>query len=275
MHYDTIKRPLGRFFNLHPKMRILFYKMLNLLLLRTWHVKKALHEWAESHQAPADILDAGMGFGQYSYLLARLNPTYNVVGVDIKDDQVADCNAFFKKAGLHNAHFEIVDLEKFHKENSFDLILSVDVMEHIPDDNAVFRNFFKALKPGGQLIISTPSDQGGSDVHHHEEKQAVDAKRSFISEHVREGYNLEGIQQQLRSAGFTRTSAIYTYGKPGKISWKLSMKYPILMLNASQWFFLILPFYYLFTFPLCLWLNQMDVRGKHVSGTGLLVKAWK
>lgn len=275
MHYDTIKQPLGRFFNLHPLMRILFYKMLNLLLLRTWHVKRALHEWAATHPGPASILDAGMGFGQYSYLLARLSPSYQVLGVDVKEDQVADCNQFFANAGLTNARFETADLEKFVAQDPFDLILSVDVMEHIPDDNAVFSNFYRALRPGGLVIISTPSDQGGSDVHDHRDENPGNGSHSFISEHVRDGYNIEGIQEQLRKAGFSRTSAVYTYGKPGKISWKLSMKYPILMLNASRLFFIILPFYYLLTFPFCLGLNYLDVKGKHRSGTGLLVKAWK
>jgi hypothetical protein len=53
------------------------------------------------------------------------------------------------------------------------------------------------------------------------------------------------------------------------------MKYPLLMLGASKAFFLVLPFYYLLTFPLCLVLNWLDVNGKHSSGTGLIVKAWK
>ena len=49
--------------------------------------------------------------------------------------------------------------------NSFDLALSVDVMEHIVEDVEVFRNIHTSLKDGGMLLISTPSDQGGSDVH--------------------------------------------------------------------------------------------------------------
>lgn len=275
MHYDTIKHPLGRFFNLHPLLRIFFYKLLNLLLLRTWHVKKALREWATRHPGQASILDAGMGFGQYSYLLARLNPDYQILGVDLKEEQVADCTKFFRKAGLRKTNFQTADLEKFNMKEQFDLILSVDVMEHIPDDNAVFRNFYQALKPGGQLIISTPSDQGGSDVHSHEEEARGESNRSFISEHVRDGYNILGIQEQLKRAGFSRTEAVYTYGTPGKISWKLSMKFPILMLNASRLFFVILPLYYLLTFPFCFMLNGLDVKGNHPTGTGLLVKAWK
>jgi len=53
------------------------------------------------------------------------------------------------------------------------------------------------------------------------------------------------------------------------------MKYPILMLNVSKLFLIVLPVYYLIFFPLCLILNCLDVHRKHRTGTGLIVKAWK
>jgi SAM-dependent methyltransferase len=116
----------------------------------------------------------------------------------------------------------VQDLVLYQEPNSFDLALSVDVMEHILEDVEVFRNIHASLKDGGMLLISTPSDQGGSDVH-------ADSETSFIEEHVRDGYNIHEIQQKLRTAGFERIEARYSYGEPGQISWRLSMKYPILM----------------------------------------------
>ena len=118
------------------------------------------------------------------------------------------------------------------------------------------------------LLISTPSDQGGSDVHE-------ETGESFIDEHVRDGYNLEEIQDKLHDAGFSRVDARYSYGSPGKISWKLSMKFPLTILNWSKAFFVIIPFYFLLTYPFSFLLNMMDVNGKHPTGTGLIVKAWK
>lgn len=250
--------------------------MLDVLLLRTWHVKKALKAWAKNNKEDIHVLDAGSGFGQYTYFMASKFPEWKILAVDVKDDQIEDCNSFFNKIGLDNARFEIADLTRYTSEESFNLILSVDVMEHIEDDVQVFRNFHKSLKPGGTVIISTPSDQGGSDVHHHHhEEYENDGTMSFIDEHVRDGYNIQGIQDKLSAAGFTRTFAAYQYGKPGKISWRLSMKYPIQMLNVSKIFFIILPFYYLISFPFCLILNWLDIKLKHKTGTGLIVKAWK
>lgn len=100
-------------------------------------------------------------------------------------------------------------------------------------------------------------------------------KRSFIEEHVRDGYNINEIAEKLKMAGFSKVQARYSYGKPGQVSWRLSMKYPIVMLGKSKSFFLILPFYYLLTFPFCLILNWLDANSQHASGTGLIVKAWK
>jgi SAM-dependent methyltransferase len=268
MEYDPIKRSLGKVFNSTPVLRKLFYNLLDLLLLRTWHVKKEIREWSHGHDGPARILDAGMGFGQYSYFLSGFNENWNVKGVDVKEEQIADCNAFFQKIGRANASFSFADLTAFDEPSTYDFILSVDVMEHILDDTAVFRNFHKSLRPGGMVLISTPSDQGGSDVHEHDEG-------SFIEEHVRDGYNMQEIQEKLRASGFSRTEAGYQYGKPGQVSWRLSMKYPIQMLGVSKLFFILLPFYYIITFPVSLLLNYADVKGKHETGTGLIVKAWK
>ncbi len=197
-----------------------------------------------------------------------MSDKWRTLAVDVKDEQVADCNNFFRQINRRNVLFRVEDLVTFQDPQAFDLVLSVDVMEHILEDVDVFKNFHASLRPGGMLLISTPSDQGGSDVHGDEES-------SFIEEHVRDGYNIQEIQEKLRTAGFTRMEANYSYGTPGKISWRLSMKYPILMLGASKAFFVLLPFYYLVTFPFCLLLNWLDTHSKHPTGTGLIVKAWK
>jgi len=271
LKYDPIKRSLGKVFNITPSLRILFYRLLDLLLLRAWYIKRELKKWKAAHPegSKCRALDAGSGFGQYSWYLSGLAPHCMIEAVDVKEEQISDCNAFFTRAGRKNVLFEVADLTKFRKDDTFDLVLSVDVMEHIEEDELVFRNFFDSLTQGGLLVISTPSDQGGSDVHDH------DTEESFIEEHVRDGYNIHDIQEKLRRAGFTKTEAEYSYGRPGQIAWKLSMKYPILLLNVTKLFFILLPFYYLVTYPFALLFNFMDLKGHHKTGTGLIVRAWK
>ncbi|MBM3403821.1 MAG: class I SAM-dependent methyltransferase [Bacteroidetes bacterium] len=268
MQYDPIKRILGKAFNRTPRLRVLFYRMLNLLLLRTWHIRRELKKWVREHPGIASVLDAGSGFGQYSWYLGSINRNWQVTGVDLKEEQTSDCNAFFKRIGFTHVSFKTADLTTLSDVSMYDLIISVDVMEHILEDTLVFQRFHQALKPGGMVLISTPSDKGGSGVHEH-------GRSSFIEEHVRDGYGMEDIQQKLMNAGFGKTEAYYSYGKPGHLSWLLTMKYPIRMLGITKLFFLILPFYYLIVFPFSLILNFCDVSIHHNTGTGLIVKAWK
>jgi len=268
MQYDNIKRTLGNVFNRNPFLRKCFYGMLDLLLLRAWHIKKELRRLKKNLPADARVLDAGAGFGQYTYYMSKLGRDWQIKAVDVKDEQVDDCNRFFLQTGRSDrVRFETADLTAFYEPDQYHLAISIDVMEHIPDDMAVFRNIYASLKPCGILLISTPFDRGGSD--------AGDHHGSFIEEHVRNGYNADEIRNKLTEAGFSEVDVQYTYGRPGHISWLLSMKYPMMMLRASNFFFILLPCYYLMIFPFCLLLNCWDVNAQHQTGTGLKVKAMK
>lgn len=269
MQYDPIKRSLGTVFNRHLRLRILFYRLLDLLLLRAWYIHRELKNFIKQNPGAIQILDAGSGFGQYSWYMAKISKESRIEGVDVKTEQIEDCNTFFTKTGMGNrVSFFIGDLTRYVKENTYNLVLTVDVMEHILEDVQVFKNFHASMKSGGMLLISTPSDQGGSDAHDEHDE-------SFIDEHVRNGYNIQEIEEKLKSAGFSKVNARYSYGKPGSLAWKLSMKFPIIMLNTSRLFFILLPFYYLLAWPVSLILNLADLNGTHRTGTGLIVKAWK
>jgi len=268
MQYDNIKRTLGVVFNHHPALRKCFYMLLDLLLLRAWHIKKELRRLAKTLPDDAYIFDAGAGFGQYAYFMAHLNKKWNIKAVDIKEEQVEDCNRFFEKNRQnHRVHFERADLTAFCEPEKYHIALAIDVMEHIQDDVSVFRNIFCSLKQGGVLLMSTPSDKGGSDTDHD--------RNTFIDEHVRNGYNPEELRKKLANAGFSEIKIAYTYGRLGNISWLLSMKYPMLALGASKLFFILLPFYYIIVFPLCLLLNWWDISVRHSSGTGLKISGVK
>ncbi len=269
MKYEPIKHSIGKVFNNNPWLRKLLYRLLDILLLRTWHIKKEMRLIKTQIPSNASILDAGCGFGQYCYYLSNLSHSWTIKGIDINDTQVTDCNTFFNKIGKYpRISFQQADLTKFVEAEKYHLIISVDVMEHIEDDIQVFRNFYASLQNKGMVLISTPSDMGGSDAHSHDDE-------SFISEHVRNGYNINEIKEKLTNAGFSKVEARYQYGWPGSLSWKLSMKIPIILLNNSKWFFVILPFYYLLFMPICLILNFLDVKLTHQRGTGLIVKAYK
>lgn len=271
MLYDPIKDRLGRTFSSHPTLQKTFYRLLNLFFLRAWYVRRELRRLIDS--MPLDrtvhVLDAGTGFGQYAYFLAREFPRVRVLAVDVKVDYLENAQRFIERTPERDrVHFEMADLTDLNIEERFDLILSVDVMEHIEDDRGVFRNFERVLNPGGYVVINTPSDLGGSDASGEDEG-------GFIEEHVRPGYNREDLVEKLRDAGLTVTRAIYTYGPYGSRAWRLLIKWPMQMLARTRISFALLPVYYLAALPLGTALNALDVRSENEAGTGLLVVAQK
>lgn len=268
MKYDPIKKSIGNVVRDNILLRKLFYKLLGLMFLREWHVKRELRRLLGADAAPKKLYDAGSGFGQYSYYCAKRFPRLSILAVDVKEEQIADCRRFFTNAGIENVECAVEDLTKPNHENEFDFVLSVDVMEHIPDDVGVFQNLHRSLKPGGSLLVNTPSNLGGSDA------QSPDDE-SFIGEHARNGYGVEEIRTKLRSVGFTVEQITFTYGPWGSRSWRLGIKVPMLMLNVSKFFFLLLPFYYLLTFPFTLLLMYLDYASDNRTGTGLIVVARK
>lgn len=268
MQYDPIKKSIGNIVRDNVLLRKLFYKLLGLMFLREWHVKRELRRLVGADRAVRKLYDAGSGFGQYSYYCATRFPGVSILAVDVKEEQIADCRRFFTSAGIGNVEFAVEDLTEPNHEKEFDFVLSVDVMEHIPDDVTVFRNLHRALKPGGCLLVNTPSNLGGSDVESPDDE-------SFIGEHARNGYGVEEIRTKLRSVGFSVEQITFTYGPWGSASWRLGIKYPMLMLNVSKFLFVLLPFYYLLTFPFTLLLMYLDYASDNQTGTGLIVVARK
>jgi SAM-dependent methyltransferase len=269
MHYDPIKKQIGFIFNCCRTGRVVFFHLLDILLLRSWYVRREVRKWKKTAPAGTRVLDAGSGFGQYVYFLSGLGKKLNIKGIDVKEEEIAVCEKFFggSRSG-GRVKFEKADLTTFVEPGEYDLVLCIDVLEHISNDTGVMKNLCESMKPGGMLIISTPSDQGGSDVHE-------EGDSSFIGEHVRDGYGSSEIREKLVSSGFSSVELIWSYGRWGQLSWRLSMKYPINMLNKGRVLLVLLPFYYLITLPFFLLFNFLDMASENKSGTGLIVKAVK
>jgi SAM-dependent methyltransferase len=269
MHYDPIKDIFASIIRRFPFLRILFYKVLDLMFLRSWYVRRELRKIRNVFgNKNISIYDAGAGYGQYTYFMAIHMQPCKVYSVDIKEKWINDSKEFFHNRKISNVEFGIEDLTSIDHMNKFDLITCIDVMEHIEDDKRVFANFSRSLKTGGYLLINSPSIYGGSDVHDEQEE-------SFIGEHARDGYSVEDLEQKLGPLGLSTYKARYTYGFWGDVAWRLGIKYPMVMLNASKSFFIILPFYFLLTFPFTLVMMYLDFLTKNKIGSGINFMAKK
>jgi len=263
MHYDPVKNIFAGIIKKFPFLRILFYKILDLMFLRSWYVRKELRTLRKKFGSKKiNIYDAGSGYGQYSYFMSKNLQPCDIYSVDVKEDWIKDCRVFFVSQKINNVSFGVEDLTSINHKDSFDLIVCVDVMEHIPDDVKVFQNYFCALKKNGYLLINTPSIYGGSDVQEGEDE-------SFIGEHARDGYSQEDLESKLHPIGFTTHRSKYTYGFWGDKAWRLGIKYPIMMVNISKLLLIILPLYYLITFPFTFIMMLIDFNSVNKVGSGI------
>lgn len=114
--------------------------------------------------AGARILDAGCGSGRNMVDLARRG---TVTGVELSDTSVSLARA--RDVG------EVVAgslLEMPFADDSFDLAVTLDVIEHLDDDLAALGELRRVVVPGGWLLVTVPAYQwlwSGHDVinHHH------------------------------------------------------------------------------------------------------------
>lgn len=263
MKYDPVKNIFARIIKKYPFLRVIFYKILDLMFLRSWYVRRELKKLRKLFgDRKITIYDAGTGYGQYTYFMSKELQPCEIYSVDVKEDWINDCKEFFFSQKINNVSFAVEDLTTINHNEKFDLVICVDVMEHIVEDVKVFENFYNSLKNGGYLLINTPSIYGGSDVHD-------DDDESFIGEHARDGYSKEDLESKLHPIGFKTYQSKYTYGFWGDKAWRLGIKYPIMLVNISKLFLLVLPVYYLITFPFTLLMMLIDFKSKNKIGAGI------
>ncbi len=135
----------------------------------------------------AKILDAGCGCGLMLNDLQKLGQTS---GMDFSEEAIHFSQKIFsgviKKGNLPN--------EVPFSENYFDLLIALDVIEHIDDDIGALKTFFKILKKDGYGVLTVPAYMflwsEHDEINHHKRRYTLTEFRNKI---VRAGFKIEKI----------------------------------------------------------------------------------
>jgi SAM-dependent methyltransferase len=204
------------------------------------------------------ILDAGCGAGVFTFELAKRHPQADVLGVELEPDLVERANEIARRAGLTNCRFEKGDVTHLDFEAMFDLVVSVDNLEHVEDDVTAMEILLRALRPGGTLVVHVPG---------YERRWLLFGRRvNFdVPGHVRPGYRAPELAEKLRRAGFDVVDQRYTYGPLETFTNNLSY----LISGADQ---RNKPLYAI-AFPALLGLSYLGKFSRPSWGAGVLVEA--
>ena len=268
MEYDPVKDKLQSILGSSVTARKLFFAALDRFFLRSRYVRREITRLRADGFSPGEILDAGSGFGQYSFRLAKTFPRVKIVGLDLKEELVNSGNQFAVKAGFNQITFELGDLLSMTYKSRFNLVLSVDVMEHIEDDQSVLDNIGRALKPGGYFIMTTPYFNSSG-------RETAAIGQPFVDEHVRPGYFKSELQEKLSRAGMDLRQFTITYGPRGNIAWKLLQKWPLSWLSGRIWLAPLVALYFCLAYPIARIFMHMDMQTDNESGGGILAVAVK
>jgi SAM-dependent methyltransferase len=151
------------------------------------------------------ILDAGCGGGVFTMELAKQHPHATVIGLELEPELVERDAAVAQAAALTNCAFRQGDVTQLPFDGEFDLVVSVDNLEHVDDDVTAMRGLLRSLRPGGRLVVHVPG---------YERRWLMFGRRvNFdVPGHVRPGYRADELVEKLERAGFTLSSCGYTYG---------------------------------------------------------------
>ncbi len=134
------------------------------------------------------ILDIGCGTGALTKELERYG---TATGIDFSQQAVDFC----KSRGVKDVRLGSVE-ETGCPPDSFDAVLCLDVLEHLPDDETGMTEIYRVLKPGGTAIIFVPTFQ------------SLWSVTDNVSQHYRR-YRLPILVEKFERLGFTTLRRSY------------------------------------------------------------------
>jgi 2-polyprenyl-3-methyl-5-hydroxy-6-metoxy-1,4-benzoquinol methylase len=171
------------------------------------------YEYALQYAEGKKALDAGCGTGYGSNMLATR--AHHVTAIDLSGDALDYCRSHYAKPNLE---FVQKDVTKLTYRGEFDVAVSFQVIEHLPDPSAFLQSLKQAVVPGGTILIATPNvrtPRTGADANpFHCSEMSFDELRALLSKHF-SSFQVLGIGHARPNAlrAFIYKTPLYRLGK--------------------------------------------------------------
>lgn len=205
------------------------------------------------------LLDAGCRQGHYAIRIARLHPNVEVRAIDIDGESVLEGESVRKVLGLKNLSFEKEDVFSLQFKGSYDVVLLLQVMEHLIDDLTALRNVHRVLRDRGILVITVPNLNLKSGSTRKLRKYVK------IQSHVRQGYKPVDMERLLEQAGFEIQRMEFLSGVIGQR-----------VERTERFLKTYVPSLFALAYPVCYFLSLLDVcpqEKDNASTSGMLIVA--
>jgi len=138
------------------------------------------------------ILDAGAGLNVFCFEMARRGGT--VVAIDVNSSKMIMIKHIARKMRFRMLDICVASVTNIpFRNDSFNKVLCSEVLEHVPDDKSVIDEFYRIIKRGGKVVITTPLLKS---------KKVFKAISKYPEDHVRSGYTVSEIQKLLHNSRF-------------------------------------------------------------------------
>ncbi|MCX6357136.1 MAG: glycosyltransferase [Candidatus Aureabacteria bacterium] len=150
------------------------------------------------------VLEAGCGIGN---ITSKILGKQFVIAADVSEEHLQTLrNRLVESARLKIIKYDLNECDASHfRGDHLDTVLCLNVLEHIQDDTAVLRCFFKILEPRGRLVLLVPACE------------VLYSKMDSGLSHYRR-YSREELRLKIEGAGFKLESVNYL-NLPGAIGW--------------------------------------------------------
>lgn len=160
-----------------------------------------------------NAFDAGCGRGLCANYLAEILPQHNIVGYDINKQPEWD------NYQRPNLTLRQIDLNSMEDKNKYDLVVSIDSLEHIPNNKNILKKFHAALNSGGYLYLHIPCEATEKYIFPRKFFKKIDEWAE--EEHIGEQYQLGEWKEIFNGLGFKILLARHTFTFWGHLAWEI------------------------------------------------------